>query len=180
MNKCLIVVDFQEDFVNGTLGFPSAKDLEEPILKRIKEARLNKEDVIFTKDTHNEDYLNTYEGSKLNVAHCIINTNGHNLYGKIKEEVLETDLIFNKETFPSLDLAIHLKNKNYNEVEVCGLVSNICVLSNVIMVRSALPNAKIVVDYKLTKSFDQSLNDKCFDILNGLLIEVKNYEQNEL
>ncbi|MFI3329959.1 MAG: cysteine hydrolase family protein [bacterium] len=176
MEKCLIVVDFQNDFVNGSLGFSDALILEDLIYNRIKEARVNKETIIFTKDTHNKNYLNTYEGTKLPVEHCIIGTTGHDLYGKIKDEVSSDDFVFNKETFPSLDLAIHLKEHNYKEIEVCGLVSNICVLSNVVMARSALPNALITVDFNLTKSFDQDMNDKCFDILKGLLIEVKNYE----
>lgn len=178
MKKCLIVVDYQNDFVDGTLGFPGAELLDDLIVSRIKDARKNGEDVIFTKDTHEESYLDSYEGSKLPVVHCVEGTNGHDLYGNVKNEVLENDCIFNKPTFPSLDLAIHLRDKCYDEVEVCGLVSNICVLSNVVMVRSALPNALISVDFKLTKSFDDSLNSKCFDILKGLLIEVKNYEQN--
>lgn len=176
MKKCLIVVDFQNDFVNGTLGFDDAISLEELIYNKIKESRNDNNTIIFTKDSHKKDYLNTYEGKRLPVEHCIIGTNGHELYGKIKDEVSNNDYVFNKNTFPSLDLAIHLKEYDYEEVEVCGLVSNICVLSNVIMARSALPNALITVDYNLTKSFDQSMNDKCFDILKGLLIEVKNYE----
>ncbi len=176
MKKCLIVVDFQNDFVDGTLGFDNANLLEDLIYNRIKQARVNLETVIFTKDTHEENYLDTYEGKKLPVKHCIKNTDGHELYGKIKNEVLPIDYVFTKDTFPSLDLAIHLKENKYDEIEVCGLVSNICVLSNVIMARSALPNALITVDYNLTKSFDNELNNKCFDILKGLLIEVKNYE----
>lgn len=174
--KCLIVVDFQNDFVCGSLGFNDAVKLENLIYDKIKEFRKNKNDIIFTKDTHDDNYLNTYEGSKLPVNHCILGSDGHEIYGKIKNEVLPEDNVFNKNTFPSLELANYLKNKTYDEIEVCGLVSNICVISNVIMVRSALPNAKIIVDYNLTCSFDKSLNDKCFDILKGLLIEVKNYE----
>lgn len=176
MSKCLIVVDFQVDFVSGSLGFESAKELDCLIVNRIKEARKNNEDVIFTKDTHEKDYLNTYEGIKLPVEHCILNTKGHDIYGDVKDEVLEGDRVFIKNTFASLDLAIYLKTKCYDEVEVCGLVSNICVLSNVIMVRSALPNALINVDFNLTKSFDEEINKKCFEILKGLLIEVKNYD----
>ncbi len=176
MKKCLVIVDYQNDFVNGALGFEGAQSLEPLILSRIKEARVNLEDVIFTKDTHDSNYLKSYEGINLPVEHCILNTEGHDLYGKIKYEVLPIDCVFNKSTFPSLDLALHMKDKQYDEIEICGLVSNICVISNVVMVRSALPNSKIIVDYKLTKSFDNELNDKCFDILKGLLIEVRNYE----
>lgn len=176
MNKLLIVVDYQNDFVDGSLGFEKAVELDELIAAKISEYRKNNSDIIFTKDTHDEDYLNTHEGLNLPVMHCIKNTVGHELYGTVRENFLSTDLVFEKNTFPSLELANYLKNTNYQEVEVCGLVSNICVLTNVVMVKSALPNAKIVVDYKLTASFDEELNNKTFDILKGIHIEVKNYE----
>ena len=77
-------------------------------------------------------------------------------------------------TFPSLDLANYLKDNFYDEVELCGLVSNICVISNAIMVKAALPNAKIIVDAKATDSFDKALESKSFDVLEGLHIEVIN------
>ncbi|MFI3251559.1 MAG: cysteine hydrolase family protein [bacterium] len=174
MKRCLIIIDFQNDFVDGTLGFVSAKSLDSLIVNRIKDARGNNESVIFTQDTHDKDYLNSYEGNKLPVEHCIKGTTGHEIYGNVKNEILSTDKIFYKNTFPSLELANYLKEQNFDEIEVCGLVSNICVLSNVVMARSALPNAVITVDYNLTKSFDNDMNDKCFDILKGLLIEVRN------
>lgn len=81
--------------------------------------------------------------------------------------------MFEKPTFPSLELANYLKDKNYDEVELCGLVSNICVLTNVVMVKSALPNAHIIVDKRLTASFDEDLNNKTFDILKGIYVECK-------
>ena len=82
--------------------------------------------------------------------------------------------MFEKNTFPSLDLGIYLKDKNYDEVELCGLVSNICVISNAIIVKSALPNAHIVIDALATDSFDKPLQEKCFDVLQGLQISVIN------
>ena len=82
--------------------------------------------------------------------------------------------IFEKPTFPSLELANYLKDLKYQEVELCGLVSNICVLSNAIMVKSALPNANIVIDAFATDSFDKELQSKAFDVLEGLHIKVIN------
>ena len=96
--------------------------------------------------------------------------NGHiqvaSLYNK------EEDVTFLKETFPSLELANYLKEHPYDEIELCGLVSNICVLTNVVMVKAALPNAKIIVDRSATASFDEKLNKETFDILNGIHVEV--------
>lgn len=167
--KLLIIVDFQNDFVDGALGFPKAKDLDDKIAEKIKEY----DDIIFTLDTHDENYLDTFEGKHLPVKHCIKNTEGHNVYGKTSCYVSKAIKVFEKPTFPSLELANYLKDKDYDEVEICGLVSNICVLSNVIMVKSALPNAKIIVDKNLTSSFDEDLNNKTFDILKGIHVEVR-------
>ena len=87
MNKLLIVVDFQNDFVDGALGFDDASKLEDKICDRIKKAREDNEQIIFTFDTHEENYLNTQEGKFLPVEHCIKGSNGHKLYGKVAELV---------------------------------------------------------------------------------------------
>ncbi len=172
MKKALIIIDFQNDFVNGSLGFIKAIELEEKLYNRTQEAINNQEDLYFTLDTHEIDYLESYEGKNLPVIHCVRGTLGHQLYGRIGEFKENAIKIFEKPTFPSLDLANYLKEHPYDQVELCGLVSNICVLSNAIMVKSALPNAKIVVSKNLTASYDQELEDKTFDVLSGLQIEV--------
>ncbi len=174
MKKLLIVVDYQNDFVDGSLGFSGAEALDNRIYQKIFEHKFGGNDVIYTFDTHDINYSKTEEGKNLPVEHCIKGTNGHNLYGKVGSIFDPTlDLYFEKPTFPSLDLANYLKDKDYQEVELCGLVSNICVLSNVIMVKAALPNAHIIVDHKLTSSFDQKLNEETFDILKGIHVEVR-------
>ena len=167
--KLLIIIDYQNDFVDGSLGFPKAKELDERIVEKIKQY----DDIIFTMDTHDENYLTTLEGKNLPVKHCIKGTKGWEVYGKTSEYVSKAIKVFEKPTFPSLELANYLKNKNYDEVELCGLVSNICVLTNVVMVKSALPNAHIIVDKSLTASFDEDLNNKTFDILKGIYVECK-------
>ena len=166
--KLLVVVDYQNDFVNGSLGFSGAKTLEKGIVEKIEEY----DRVIYTFDTHNENYLETLEGAKLPIKHCIKGTNGHMLYGKVVDYLSKAEAIFEKDTFPSLELANYLKEHPADVVEVCGLVSNICVLSNVVMIKAALPNARIIVNKNLTDSFDKKLNAETFDILEGLHIEV--------
>ncbi len=174
MKKLLIEVDFQNDFVNGSLGFEKAKLLDDTIYNKIIEYQNAKDDIIFTFDTHDHNYFDTEEGKNLPVAHCIKGTIGHKLYGKVATLFDEnSNIYFEKETFPSLELANYLKDKRYEYIELCGLVSNICVLSNVIMVKSALPNAVIVVEQKLTSSFDEELNNKTMDILKGIHVVVK-------
>ena len=174
MKKLLIVVDFQNDFVDGSLGFEKAVELDDLIYNKILEYKNNNDDVIYTFDTHDDDYMDTVEGKHLPILHCLKGEYGHELYGKVKTLFdKEKDVYFEKPTFPSLELANYLKNKDYKEIELCGLVSNICVLSNVIMVKAALPNSTIIVDKTLTNSFDEILNDYTFEILKGIQVEVK-------
>ena len=173
MKKLLIVVDFQVDFVDGTLGFPEAKKLEDLIYEKIKAYKANGDDVIFTFDTHDENYLNTIEGKKLPIVHCIKGTEGHKLYGKVNE-LLDCGMSIEKVTFGSLELGNYLKDKDYMEVEICGLVSNICVLSNAIIAKAALPNAIIKVDAKATASVNLDLHNKALDVMEGLHIDVFN------
>ncbi len=170
--KLLVVVDFQNDFVNGALGFAGAEALDERIAEKIKIYHENNDQVIFTVDTHHSNYLNTFEGKNLPVAHCIKNTEGHKLYGKAALEAKDNDLRFEKNTFPSLDLANYLKGKVYESIELTGLVSHICLLSNAVMIKSALPETEIIVDSNYTDSFDKSLHEKCLDIMEGLQITV--------
>lgn len=173
MKKLLVVVDFQRDFVDGSLGFEDAVKLDEIIYKKIVDYKNNGYDVIYTFDTHDDDYMETEEGKHLPILHCLKGEEGHELYGKVKELFnKEKDVYFEKPTFPSLELANYLKDKEYEEIEVCGLVSNICVLSNVIMIKAALPNSKIIVDKKATSSFDEILNDYTFEILKGIHVNV--------
>lgn len=171
MKKALIVVDYQNDFVCGALGFDGAERLEDIICEKIEQYK-KEGDVIFTFDTHEDDYLNTQEGKNLPVKHCIKGTDGHGLYGKVAKKVDFDSYIFDKPTFGSLELACFLKEKNYDVVELCGLVSSICVLSNAVLAKAALPESQIIVDSKATDSFDKEMNEKTFDILKNLHITV--------
>lgn len=177
MKKLLIVVDYQKDFVDGALGFPGAETLDGPIAARIAAYRAAGDEVIFTLDTHGPDYPNTQEGRKLPVPHCLRDTEGWSLYGETGRSLRPGDPVFEKETFPSLDLADWLREKDYDAVELCGLVSNICVLSNAVMVKAALPQAEITVDARLTAGADRSLHQKALDVLEGLHVTVTGREK---
>ena len=171
MRKLLIVVDYQVDFVSGTLGFSKALELEEKIVDKILEYENNGDEVIFTLDTHYDNYFDTVEGVKLPVKHCIKNTSGHEIYGSVKDMAL-IHKVFEKETFGSSALFDYLKNNHYDEVELCGVVTNICVLSNAIIVKSALPNSKITIRRELVASNDVELEEKAFSIMKNLHMEI--------
>lgn len=177
MKRCLIVVDYQNDFVCGSLGFEKAKQLDGPICKKIEEYRNAGGDIIFTLDTHGKDYLKLREGRFLPVEHCIKGTDGHSLYGQTAKAARESDIYFEKSTFGSDGLYEYLKKSDYDEIELCGLVSNICVLSNAVLAKTALPEADISVDAECTASGDEKLNEEVLDVLASIQVEIKNREK---
>ena len=172
MKKCLIVVDFQNDFVSGSLGFPKAAELEPHIVRKIEEYRSRGDSVLFTFDTHGDDYSSTQEGRNLPVAHCLRDTEGHKLYGRVGELALDSDLRFIKNTFGSDALYEHLKTESFSSIELVGLVSNICVISNAVLAKTAQPEAVIIVDSKCTASHDEALNTAVLEVMKGLQIQV--------
>ena len=171
MHKVLVVVDYQNDFVDGALGFDGAADIEEKIVELIREFKASGNLVAFTKDTHYANYMDTVEGKNLPVPHCIKGTEGHDLREAIDEEK-EYFPVFEKETFPSLDLANFLKGTGAEEVYLCGLVSDICVFANAIMAKAALPNSEIYVIRDATDSNDRQIQEKSFEMLKHLHINV--------
>ena len=171
MKKLLIVVDYQNDFVNGSLGFPGAEALEETICEKIRAYQKAGNDVVCTLDTHGEDYSETQEGHKLPIPHCLRGTQGWELYGKTAE-LLKDCRKFEKPVFGSAGLFEFLRETPYSSIELCGLVSNICVISNAVLARTAQPEAEIVVDAACTASNDPALNEAVLRVLEGLQVTV--------
>lgn len=144
--KYLVVVDMQNDFITGSLGTKEA----EAILPRVADKIKNFDGtVIFTKDTHTADYLSTQEGRNLPVEHCIINTWGWELPEELKP-LSKAQRVFNKPTFGSLELTEFLMRENEKEaieaIELCGLCTDICVLSNAVLIKAGLTEVPISVD----------------------------------
>ena len=172
MSRCLIVVDYQNDFVSGALGFAGAELLDSSIVEKIKRYRVNSDIVVFTFDTHSEDYLKTQEGRNLTIAHCVKGTPGHELYGETAKMILDTDKHFYKPTFGSGELYEYLKATPFESIELVGLVSNICVISNAVLAKTAQPETPIIVDSDCTASNDPKLNESVFAVMKGLQIRV--------
>ena len=170
--KALIVVDYQIDFVCGALGFEGAEKLEEVILGKIERCRNDGGQVIFTFDTHGEDYLDTAEGRKLPVVHCVDGTEGHRLYGKVADAVQDGDIVIKKPSFGSMELADLLSKCRFEEVELCGLVTDICVLSNAIIAKAALPESRIIVDGSACGTADPEAHKRALDSMRGVQIDV--------
>jgi nicotinamidase-related amidase len=174
MKKLLIVVDYQNDFVTGSLGFPKAEMLEEPILRKIATYRNAGNDIVFTLDTHGGDYLETMEGKKLPITHCSRGTEGWQLFGKVAALKAPNDIVFEKPTFGSAGLMDYLKNHAYDSIELCGLVTNMCVLTNAVIAKTARPDADIIIDASCTASFDDSMHEKTLDVLAGIHCTILN------
>ena len=172
MNRLLVVVDYQNDFVDGALGFKGAELISSNIAKLIKEFRNRGDEVVFTYDTHDEDYLNTTEGKNLPVPHCIKGSDGWQFYPEINELIGDSK-IFEKPGFGSKELGHYIERNNYEEIYLCGLVSDICVFSNAIIAKAfSSPYTKIKIVRNATSSFDFEMQEKSFDVLKHLHIEI--------
>lgn len=179
MKKLLVVVDYQKDFVDGTLGFEKASTLESGIYEKISRYLEEGEKVLFTYDTHYEDYLETREGKNLPVIHCIDGSEGHDLFGKIKEfKKLEDTLHYKKQSFAlSPEEMINIKREvgeDLDTIEFVGVVTNMCVISNVVAFQGAYMNSNLVVDAGLCASFDDNLHEKALDVIESLQVKVIN------
>ena len=140
--KILVVVDMQNDFITGSLGTPEAQAIVPNVKKKIEESVKNGDLIIYTRDTHLEDYLETKEGKKLPVEHCVYKTEGW----KIQSDLLtpakyENAYIIDKFTFASQELPALIANRNLalscNEIELVGLCTDICVVSNALLLKAA-------------------------------------------
>lgn len=146
MKKILVVVDMQNDFIDGALGTKEAEQIVEPVMHKIKE--YNTGNIYATRDTHGTDYLSTQEGKNLPVEHCIKGTQGWEIRSEIAE-LLDGAVIIDKPSFGSLKLAELLYEENKKEeleIELVGLCTDICVVSNAILLKAKMPEIKISVD----------------------------------
>ena len=142
--KYLVVVDMQNDFIDGALGSAEAVKIV-PYVKSLIENFDG--EVLFTRDTHYENYMETQEGENLPVPHCIYNTEGWQIHPEL--EVLRKNEAINKITFGSKELADVLKDKtNIESITFVGLCTDICVISNVMITKAFYPEIPLIVDAK--------------------------------
>ena len=139
MKKTLIVVDMQNDFIDMALGTKEAVAIVPNVKKKIEEYIKNGDEVIFTRDTHHDDYLDTAEGKKLPVVHCIEGSKGWQIADGLYVEGCE---IVDKPNFgwPNWN------KKSFEEVELIGLCTDICVVSNALIIKAQFPEIKVSVD----------------------------------
>ena len=174
MKKLLIVVDYQKDFVDGALGFPQAAALDDGICQKISAYREQGDVVAFTYDTHGPDYMNTKEGRNLPIPHCIENDPAWELYGQTAQMKQPQDLVFVKHCFGSSALFDHLRQTPYEQIELVGVVTNICVVSNAVIANTAQPETPVIVDASLCASNDEKLHNAALDVMASLHCQIIN------
>jgi len=137
--KTLIVIDMQNDFIDGSLGTAEAVEIVERVKEKIRAAKAAGEQIIFTRDTHHENYMETNEGKHLPVVHCIEGTPGW----EIREGLLvEGAKVINKPSFGYNGW----KDYQFEEIELVGLCTDICVVSNALILKALFPEIRISVD----------------------------------
>ena len=167
--KFLIVVDMQVDFITGSLGSNLATAIVPNVVEKVKNFDGK---VIFTRDTHFEDYMQTQEGKKLPVPHCIKDTEGWQICEELQSYV---ETVIDKVTFGSVELPQLLKEfgETIEEIELCGLCTDICVISNAMILKAAFPEVPVVVDASCCAGVTMESHNNALKAMQAVQIEVK-------
>ncbi len=179
MQDVLIVVDMQVDFVSGALGTKEAQAVLPHVVDKVKSFSGK---LVFTRDTHSPDYLTTQEGTMLPIAHCIKDTEGWQLAGELKELAKGQDII-DKPAFGSLELAEHIKTLHQqqpiNRITLVGLCTDICVLSNALILKAALPEVSVHVDAACCAGASPEGHETALKALKPCQVVVENFKPKE-
>lgn len=177
----LVVIDMQKDFVTGALGTKEAQAILPGVIDRIRAARAAGDTIVYTLDTHAEDYLNTAEGRKLPVPHCIRDTEGWMPEAGVAE-ALSLSRCFEKDTFGSRALADYMKGEEQRwngpasktmTIELIGVCTDICVISNALMIKAAVPEANLIVNSALCAGVTPESHAAALKVMQSCLIDVK-------
>lgn len=168
--KYLIVVDMQNDFIDGALGTTEAVAIVPYVKEKIEKFEGK---VLFTRDTHTIDYLSTQEGRNLPVEHCIKGTNGWQIRSEL--DILRKTEAIDKPTFGSTAL-VHLlqKAEDVEAVELIGLCTDICVISNAMLIKAAFPEVPVTVDAKCCAGVTPQSHQNALDAMKMCQIRVVN------
>lgn len=168
--KFLIVVDMQNDFVTGSLGTKEARAIVPNVKARIESDEFD--EIIYTKDSHYSDYLtSTLEGEKLPIEHCIKHTIGWNIIPELQIKTITVE----KDTFGSLvllEILEHLIFEELDEIEICGLCTDICVVSNALLIRAKFPNLKITVRANCCAGSIPELHEAALKVMESCQIDI--------
>lgn len=168
--KILIVVDMQNDFVTGALANPVAKAIVPKIAKKIEKYKRKKDRIIFTRDTHNSDYLDTPEGEALPIPHCINGTWGWLVVDELSHPECKH---INKPTFGYRYWEYDIYDGNdLTEIELVGTCTDICVISNALILKAVCPNIKISVDSSCCAGLTPEKHAAALEVMKSCQINV--------
>jgi len=172
VKKILVVVDMQNDFIDGALGTKEASAIVPRVISKIHDYPQNC--IYATRDTHQEDYLETQEGQNLPVRHCIEGTKGWEIRREIADAMPGAEII-NKPTFGSVILAQELMERSQREpveVELVGLCTDICVISNALLIKALLPEVRISVDPKCCAGVTPQSHEAALEAMKSCQIQI--------
>lgn len=169
----LVVIDMQNDFVTGSLKTKDGENFLKKIVKKVNEFD---GEVVYTLDTHYDDYLSTNEGKNLPIEHCIKGTWGHEIPDVLKKtKSFEKSKKFEKNTFASVELGEYLKELDEKEgiedIYFLGLVADICVISNILLVKGFLPEKNIYIYKDLTEGVSDAKKASAIDVLDSCQVK---------
>lgn len=165
----LIVVDMQNDFIDGALGTPEAKKIVDKVAAKVKSFDGH---ILFTRDTHATDYLKTQEGKNLPVPHCIVNTDGWQICDALLPFV--KDNVVNKATFGSTELPDIIKRTCAcpKKITLCGLCTDICVISNAMILKAAFPETQIEIDASCCAGVTPDSHNTALNAMKAVQIDI--------
>lgn len=170
MNKLLLIIDMQNDFIDGALANPAAQAIVPGIVDFVK-AWKGKIGVTF--DTHQEDYLDTQEGRNLPVPHCIINTPGHNINEQIGKAIHnKVTYSIMKPTFGYDGWRQYGLDKHFDEVVLVGTCTDICVISNALAIKAACPEMKVSVIADLCAGLSAEKHSAALEVMKSCQVNV--------
>lgn len=172
--KYLLVIDVQNDFVAGSLGSEDAQNVLKNIIKKVKDFDGT---VMFTRDTHQEDYLSTQEGRYLPVKHCIEGTDGWQLVDSLQDYANRHEsIIYDKPSFGNMNLASDIKSLyklgRLESVELIGLDTDICVISNALIIKAAVPELPIYVDPACCAGSSREKHEAAIEVMKSCQIQM--------
>ena len=173
MSDILVVVDVQNDFITGSLGSEAAVDVLPNIVEKIKN---HEGDVVYTMDTHHNDYLSTQEGRNLPIEHCICDTEGWMLADEVYDLPNRNAHVIEKDSFGTAKLTHWIYSRpDFNKdihIELIGYVLDICVISNALLLKSVFPEVKITVDASCCAATSPEAFDAAVTVLKSCQVEV--------
>jgi nicotinamidase-related amidase len=175
--KTLIVIDMQNDFIYGPLGTPEARAIVPKVKKKIEEYSSRDDAVVFTRDTHSRNYLDTNEGKHLPVEHCILGTDGWNIYDELYDArrmytQLKIPTVINKSTFGFTNWSIYPFIYNADEIELVGVCTDICVISNALILKAVRPDIPITVDASCCAGTTPESHRNALEVMKKCQIEI--------